>query len=230
MDALLGFVSIILSLAILAGIIMLFVKRMRKKGVWIALGSFVLLFIIAGVGNNFDENTAKKAGFSNVDEYREAQKVGISTPQEWADYKDKQALAAAKEEQIAAEKEAEDKEKQRVEKEQKEAEAKSQDEACLSDLQCAGDKFSFRATRACRPMIERLAQYDFKWTDGMLGSKFPYFRWNNKEKHIITYIGDAIKLQNGFGAWQQYSYSCDYNFDLDEVVDVNGAPGPLPER
>ena len=74
----------------------------------------------------------------------------------------------------------------------------------------------------CVHYIEKLARYDFEWTDGWLDYKFTHFRWKNQNKGIITFIGDKIKLQNGFGAWQHYTYACDYspNKDADEIGNV----------
>lgn len=82
------------------------------------------------------------------------------------------------------------------------------------------------AAYGCKKRIERLAQYDFEWTDGWLGAKFSHHVQGDKPGHII-YMGDAIKLQNGFGAWQQYLYSCEFNTRTKTVVDVKAAPGRL---
>ena len=37
---------------------------------------------------------------------------------------------------------------------------------------------------------------------------------------MLVYEGSSIKFQNGFGAWQQMYYSCYYNPDDSEVVQV----------
>jgi len=66
--------------------------------------------------------------------------------------------------------------------------------ACQRDLQCWGDKHSIAAAVICAPYIEKIAKYDFEWTDGLLDGKFPYFRWKNKTKGVLTYIGDKIRM------------------------------------
>lgn len=110
------------------------------------------------------------------------------------------------------------------------AEAKRKKEAdCKTDLQCWGDKHSIKASFACRPHVERLAKYQFEWTDGWLDSKFSRFGWKNKAKGQLTYVGDKIKFQNGFGAWQFATYTCDYDPVADTVLNVAANAGRLPQ-
>nr|VFK35242.1 MAG: protein of unknown function (DUF4875) [Candidatus Kentron sp. MB]VFK77195.1 MAG: protein of unknown function (DUF4875) [Candidatus Kentron sp. MB] len=73
---------------------------------------------------------------------------------------------------------------------------------CQMDLRCWGDKHNITASVYCDDYVEKLAKYSHEWTDGMLEPKFSHFRWKDKSKDYITYIGDKIKFQNGFGAWQ----------------------------
>ncbi len=83
--------------------------------------------------------------------------------------------------------------------------------ACRNDLQCWGDKYSFSASSVCAPLIESMAQYTHEWTDGWLGAKFDRFMWKDRKGGTVAYFGNKIKFQNGFGAWQNMSYQCDYN-------------------
>jgi RNA polymerase subunit RPABC4/transcription elongation factor Spt4 len=98
---------------------------------------------------------------------------------------------------------------------------------CKQDLQCWGDKNNIVATVYCKDYIEKLAKYSHKWTDGMLEPKFSRFRWKDKSKGSVTYVGDKIKFQNGFGAWQNYTYECDIEPQTKKVIDVRAAPGRL---
>ena len=107
--------------------------------------------------------------------------------------------------------------------EQKEAEEK----ACRASLQCWGDKHSFAASFRCPDQIERLAKYDHEWTDGWLGTKFSRFAWKDRQTGAITYIGDQIKFQNGFGAWVPHTYHCDFDPIKREVLDVRAMAGRL---
>ena len=45
---------------------------------------------------------------------------------------------------------------------------------------------------------------------------------------MITYRGDKIKFQNGFGAWSWYIYECDYDLKNEKVIDVRAEPGRFP--
>lgn len=78
----------------------------------------------------------------------------------------------------------------------------------------------------CKKGVERLAKYQFEWTDGWLETKFTR-RAPGKSPKSVIYIGDAIKLQNGFGAWQQYLYACEFDTSAKKVIDVSAAPGRL---
>jgi hypothetical protein len=98
------------------------------------------------------------------------------------------------------------------------------DSVCRQNLRCWGDRHNIAASFACAPHIERLAEYSYKWTDGMLDIKFGHFRWSNQQAGIITYTGDKVQFQNGFGAWQNYSYQCDYDPESKSVIDVRTWP------
>jgi len=89
--------------------------------------------------------------------------------------------------------------------------------ACREDLQCWGGKAIDFATFNCTKPVEKLAQFQFEWTDGWLERKFSHFRWFNKEEGIVTVIGDKIKMQNGFGAWSPMVYECDVD-PVNEVI------------
>ncbi len=98
---------------------------------------------------------------------------------------------------------------------------------CRGDLSCWGDRHSIRAGVTCEDYIERLAKYSHEWTDGILEPKFSHFRWANQEAGIVTYIGDKVRFQNGFGAWQNMTYECDYDPSTQGVVDARAQPGRI---
>lgn len=83
--------------------------------------------------------------------------------------------------------------------------------ACRQDLQCWGDKHSLKAIFACQPLIESSAKYDYEWTDGWLESKLSRFRWDDRAKGSLSYTGDKLKFQNGFGAWVRIVYWCHFD-------------------
>ena len=75
-----------------------------------------------------------------------------------------------------------------------------------------------------------MALYDFEWTDGFLGSKLTHYRWmaaGGKERGVITYVGNEVKFQNGFGAWLPMIYECDYDPNNSLLLDVRIEAGRL---
>lgn len=162
------------------------------------------------------EVRAKQLGFASVVEL-DAHEAKIEAERQAA-----LAVQAAE----AEKKRAEQAERDRVAA----AEAERKKEAnCKTDLQCWGDKHSIKASFACRPHVERLAKYQFEWTDGWLDSKFSRFKWKDKARGQLTYVGDKIKFQNGFGAWQFAIYTCDYDPLADVVLNVDATPGRMPQ-
>jgi len=95
---------------------------------------------------------------------------------------------------------------------------------CRWELQCWGDKHNISASVRCASHVEKLAKYSHKWTDGFLDIKFGRFRWLDRKAGTMTYLGDKIQFQNGFGAWQNYSYECDFNPATETVIDVRAYP------
>lgn len=101
------------------------------------------------------------------------------------------------------------------------------DAACRENLQCWGDRHAATAKYECSMAVERLAAYSHQWTDGW-GSKFPRFMWKDQGAGILTYMGDRIQFQNGFGAWVNHSYFCDFDTRSGSVVGATATEGLLP--
>lgn len=106
--------------------------------------------------------------------------------------------------------------------------AKAGSSCANDDLACLGDVGVIAAGIRCKDQIERLAKYSVRWTDGTLEPKFSRFRWKNKELGEITYIGDKVEFQNGFGAYLPMTYECDLAKDGNTVLDVRAQEGRLP--
>ena len=102
--------------------------------------------------------------------------------------------------------------------------------ACAAgDLQCLGDKGIVAAGLRCREPVERLALHDTKWTDGTLDTKFTRFRWRDKEASVITFVGDKLMFQNGFGAFSPMVHECDLRLSDNQVLGVRAEPGRLQQ-
>lgn len=130
---------------------------------------------------------------------------------------------AARKAQIAAENEPEEIERRRHEAQiaaleeadraaRQEESAKAAEAACRSDVVCSFKPHDFEAKYRCGQAVERLAQYQHEWTDSIFGkSKFDRIGWADQSAGTYLLLGNAIKMQNGFGAWRNMSYRCVYD-------------------
>lgn len=89
---------------------------------------------------------------------------------------------------------------------------------CRKELSCWAEEKIVTAGIECKRPVEGLAKYNARWTDGVLDMKFSHYRWKDQAKGTVTYIGDKIEFQNGFGAYQKHIYECDF-----DPLDCNGA-------
>jgi len=170
--------------------------------------------------NQEDHQKAVALGFTSATEMRAASDAGFSDANLWQVEKDRVALEKTRAEEAA-------KAQKLAEERAAEQKAKEEAETCRKTLKCIGEKHAIEASVQCAPSIEKLAKYDHQWTDGWLESKFSHYRWKDKERNIITYIGDKIKFQNGFGAWQHHTYQCDFDLRLERATEVRAQPGRL---
>lgn len=98
----------------------------------------------------------------------------------------------------------------------------SPDMKCLRDANCISKRsdWAIDGKTACTWAVERLARYDMRWTDGFLGDKFPNVHVNPPEYKTFLFSGESAQFQNGFGAWQNVFYACEYDPINDKVVDA----------
>ena len=190
--------------------------------------AFLAMFVLFGAGGYFADadmnESAIEAGFADLDEMKAAKSAGFTDPVAYRDHlKDQKAKAEAAE-QAAADAAAKALAKaEAAAREKAEAEAN----ACRQSVSCYGDKYMAAASVYCPDQIERLAKWDHEWTDGMLEMKFSHYRWKDKEAGIVDFIGDKLKMQNGFGAWQNVVYVCTFSTNPEMVLEVSAEPGRL---
>jgi len=216
------------SVFLLAGLICL--PNIRQKisnktgfnfGGWKVVAVIFVLFTVGGILEEKKENLkAQNLGFLSAVEYKEALKNGITDSTIWEQKKIEIALAKRdeeiKEQELA---------KQKAISE-KQAKAKAEEE-CRNDINCWASRNMIEAEAYCQSQIERFAKYEVKWTDGITNQMFDRAKWKHKKNGIITFYGDQVKFQNGFGAYENYVYSCDYDTLNKKADNVNVAPGRL---
>lgn len=210
MDVVLALIGVVVFLGGLVAA--LFLRGRRKKGLF-AMGGGVAVFVVAAILGVSNNGEMKAAGFADYSEFSAAKKAGFADAASWRTHQHEEAEKAKAE--IAA--------KAAEEKKTKEA-AQS---ACKSDLQCWGDKNAVMAAVTCQPLIEKMAKWDHKWTDGILEPKFSRFRWRDQSRGVVTYVGDKLQLQNGFGAWGNVIYECDFEPTTERVSDIRITQGRL---
>lgn len=175
------------------------------------------LFAFAGSASitGTDEKKAKEQGFASLTEYRAAKSLGL----DFAGY------STHKLEVAAAEKKKQE-EVKLAEAQAREEELKKQ-AVCKADLQCWAGKNQIDAIIACKPVIQKMAKYDYEWTDGITAPVFTKLAWSDKKKASITYYGDEIKMQNGFGNFLRHRYACIYDTSRKAVIDVTLEAGRI---
>ena len=184
-----------------------FIKSWKGKSLLGIVGVIILANILA----DSPEDKAKKAGFDSVTQMETASELGFTTGDEYEAH-----LAKKAEEKRLAE--AEEKRKKDEEKKKK-AELL---QANLENAQWLVDEYgaSMKGSSECRKKVEKLAKFDFEWTDGFLGSKFPSYLTKTQSPGVVVLAGDRVKFQNGFGAWQNVEYYCAYDVVNNNALDA----------
>ena len=98
---------------------------------------------------------------------------------------------------------------------------------CKRKLSCWAERNIHKAKYPCKEAVEALAKYNVEWTDGILSPMFSRYGWSDQKNEIINYLGDQVKMQNGFGAWINMTYSCKYDVKNGRVADLGLSQGKL---
>lgn len=99
--------------------------------------------------------------------------------------------------------------------------------ACATEEQCAVERVKDRAEGTCRQAVAARAKYDLRWDD----SGRPLFirgGWADKARTDVTFAGDAVSFQNGFGAYEHMVYLCTVDTATAALKGLEIAPGRLP--
>lgn len=246
MSLLMGVVFLAATIFALWSMIRAFSKSRRKTALR-NLGIAAAVMVISPAAGVYFQNQEDTAlGWRSSTDKRVAGDAGVTTASIWYEQidaveRERAAKAAAAAEEQAAQEAAAQAERARIAEEERvvaaaeaerlaaaEAEAATvEDAACREKLSCWAEEHLIDASLVCDNAVENLANYDFEWTDGFLGMKFTHFRWKDQEAGVVTYIGDQIKFQNGFGAMQNHIYECDYDTIAERPIEVRAEPGRL---
>lgn len=240
--ALIALLAVIVFFVSLLGGVIFKKNRGRRLKLYVPGSAAVFIACVVAVGI-LANGEAVTAGFLDAADKRAAETAGFTDPAAWKAQRDIRAeeqrkQAAAEAAQLAAEAE----QKQAAQKAQTEADAKKRaaeaeveaaaakvkQDACLTDIRCIGEKGSVTAEVYCPRHIEALAKNSAEWTDkGFLDSKFSRYRLADT-KGVVTYIGDKVTFQNGFGADVNMVYFCDVDVYAEKVISVDVEEGRLP--
>lgn len=168
-----------------------------------------LAIVASAARSSSDEVRAQKLGFKDGKEFSIARKNNITNVADYTKFAEAQRIKAAEkagqDAALAAE---------------KERKVKEEEVKCLDDAYCYASKHK-RGDYICETAVEKSAQYQFKWTDGITEPKFSSYSWYDKSRKLITLYGHRAQAQNGFGAFKNVEYTCTFNADTGEVLSTN---------
>lgn len=176
-----------------------------------------LLILLVSLSNTLGSSASamqgKELGFLSEAEFSDAKMHKIFDKNEYSTYLvEKREKDRANEEKREADKAAEEALLAKKEKEDK--------ANCLEDAYCYATKYGKGGNYSCSNAVEKSAKYQFEWTDGVLEQKFSSYDWYDKENKLVTLYGNKAKAQNAFGAFKNVIYSCTFNANTGEIVNI----------
>ena len=91
----------------------------------------------------------------------------------------------------------------------------------LNDAELLHEEYFGAAEWDCAKAVERRANWDFEWLDGVFSFKFDRYETTVETPGVLVVLGDKVKFQNGFGAWTRMNYSCHYDGPNERVLSVD---------
>jgi len=81
-----------------------------------------------------------------------------------------------------------------------------------SNIEQARKQHYVDARVACTLLIESMAAYSYRWTDGAFTPpRFQSARWQKGSNKIMVWSGNRLQLMNGLGNWLPHRYECIYD-------------------
>ena len=97
---------------------------------------------------------------------------------------------------------------------------------CEADAACVGRRHVAAAAIACRAAIEDLAGYRVRWAGAAPG--FSRFAWRDRDRGVISFVGDEAEFENASGAFQPVTYECDFDPAAGRSLEARVRQGRLP--
>jgi len=161
---------------------------------------------------DFDAIIGKKHVFTN--DVDNARLVRLESPADYAARLISEQSLAAERDRRAAEQVA-----------QAKAEADAELEKKSEDAAWLAERNELKAKNACTGPIENHAKNKFEWIEtGLFDAPrnvFNAYLKKTPSPYVVTFLGDGIRFQNGFGAMIRMKYSCSYDTKNNVVVDVS---------
>jgi len=184
-------------IAMVLCLILMLFSVTRRLARW-GLAVSVVVFLGTPVASQWLLDTsAQQAGFLNDEDRGVAKSEGIVDAELWAPKRD--AVVTAR--------------------------PNAEDQKCILDVSCWAKRYILDASRVCSDAIERQARFDHRWQASRPDRFTTAIVHDNGAE--ISYLGDELQLQNGFGAWLPASYSCRYDIESKVAVDVQMYEGHL---
>lgn len=98
-------------------------------------------------------------------------------------------------------------------------------QCAANDGNCLFEKYWIDASTPCKKLVEKSSKYDFEWTYGTFEPMFSRFLTGTKNQ--IVFVGDKVKLTNGFNAKTTMVYYCTFDFKTKKIVDFKIDSGRL---
>jgi predicted nucleic acid-binding Zn-ribbon protein len=102
-----------------------------------------------------------------------------------------------------------------------------QDADCKKNLKCSAEKNISAVAGPCGRAVFKLSKYQAEWTNATTEPRLSRYRWHDQARGTITFIGDKIKFQTNFGAWQNIIYECDFDPESNKIFAVRAVPGRI---
>lgn len=99
-------------------------------------------------------------------------------------------------------------------------------QACAdTTAHCALTSSRARISALCERAVEEKIIYQFRWTSGWLKPAFDRSAWDDESAKVLIVAGDALEVQNQYGAFVNSEYYCTISLTDFSVLESHIAPG-----